>query len=107
VLAGVGNVFRAEILHACRIAPTRPASRLTDSELDAVWTGLQVMMGRGVADGRIITVDVPEGGDRQAVPEAASRRVYKQARCYDCGTPVVSATLNGRTSYSCPRCQPD
>jgi formamidopyrimidine-DNA glycosylase len=64
-------------------------------------------MAQGVADGRIITVDVPPGEDRQAVPEAGSRRVYKQQACYDCDTPVATTTINGRTSYACPRCQPD
>jgi endonuclease-8 len=107
VLAGVGNVFRAEVLHAGRIAPSRPAAQVTDAEFDDLWSRLQVMMAQGVADGRIITVDVPPGADRQAVPEAGSRRVYKQATCYDCGTPVVTSTINGRTSYACPRCQPD
>jgi len=106
VLAGVGNVFRAEILHACRIAPSRPAARVSDAEFADLWARLRAMMSQGVEDGRIITVDVPPGEDRQAVLEAGSRRVYKQPSCYDCGTPVVTTTLNGRTSYACPRCQP-
>ncbi|SDR69179.1 endonuclease-8 [Friedmanniella luteola] len=107
VLAGVGNVFRAEILHALRIAPERPASRVSDTEFDALWSGLAAMMGQAVEDGRIITVDVPAGEDRLAVPEAVSRRVYRRDACADCGTPVVTTTLQGRTSYACPRCQPD
>jgi len=106
VLAGVGNVFRAEILHACRIAPSRPAARITDAEFAALWTRLQAMMRQAVTDGRIITVDVPEGADRLAVPEAESRRVYKRTACYDCGTAVVTTTVNGRTAYACPHCQP-
>jgi endonuclease VIII len=106
VLAGVGNVFRAEILHACRISPGRLAARVSDAEFAELWPRLQAMMAQGVEDGRIITVDVPPGADRQAVPEAGSRRVYKQATCYDCGTPVVTTTVNGRTAYACPHCQP-
>ena len=106
VLAGVGNVYRAEILHALRMAPDRPASTVTDAEFEALWSGLGAMMGQGVEDGRIITVDVPPGQDRQEIPEAASRRVYKQVACYDCGTTVVTSTINGRTAHACPRCQP-
>ena len=106
VLAGVGNVFRAEILHALRIAPDRPAARLTDAEVDALWSGLATMMGQGVVDGRIITADVSPGQDRLQVPEAVARRVYKRDACADCGTPVVTSTLQGRTVYACPRCQP-
>jgi endonuclease VIII len=103
VIAGIGNVFRAEVLHACRIAPTRPASALTDADFDELWAKLTRMMSTAVDEGRIITVDA---SDRLAVPEDQSRRVYKQLVCYDCGTPIEVATIGGRTSYSCPRCQP-
>ena len=106
VLAGVGNVFRAEILHALRVDPARPARRVTDAEFAELWTRLRAMMAQGVADGRIITVDVPPGEDRLAVPEAVARRVYKRDACADCGTPVVTTTVQGRTVYACPRCQP-
>ena len=106
VLAGVGNVFRAEILHAVRMSPSRPAGRVTDAEFAELWTGLRSMMAQGVTDGRIITVDVPAGRDRLAVPEATARRVYKRDACADCGTPVATSTLQGRTVYACPRCQP-
>ena len=106
VLAGVGNVFRAEVLHARRIAPDRAAAAVTDAEFDALWSTLAAMMAQGVEDGRIITVDVPPGADRLAVPEAVARRVYKREACADCGTPVATSTVQGRTAYACPRCQP-
>ena len=77
-----------------------------DEEFEGLWTALQEMMSRGLADGRIVTVDAPPGGSRTDVPEEQSRRVYKRTACYDCGTPVVTATVDGRTSYACPRCQP-
>jgi formamidopyrimidine-DNA glycosylase len=102
VLAGVGNVFRAEVLHACRIAPDRPAGAVSDAEFDRIWSTLISMMSMAVDEGRIITVDAE---DRSSVPEDRSRRVYKQQTCYDCGTPVVTSTVGGRTSYACPRCQ--
>jgi endonuclease VIII len=103
VIAGIGNVFRAETLHACGIAPTRPAGELTEQDFARVWEVATSMMSTAVDEGRIITVDAD---DRSAVPEDQSRRVYKQAVCYDCGTPIEVATVGGRTSYSCPRCQP-
>ena len=106
VLAGVGNVFRAEILHAVRMAPSRPAAGVTDAEFGELWTGLQSMMAQAVADGRIITVEVPTGADRQAVPEGSARRVYKRDACADCGTPVATSSVQGRIVYACPRCQP-
>jgi formamidopyrimidine-DNA glycosylase len=53
--------------------------------------------------GRIITV---EAEDRLGVPEAKSRRLYKQELCYGCGTPTVTGTINRRAAYACPACQP-
>ena len=103
-IAGVGNVFRAEVLHGMRMPPTRPARTVTREEFAALWSRLRAMMTQAVDDGRIITV---EAADRLAVPEAESRRVYKQSSCYDCGTPVVTGTIDGRTTYTCPRCQPE
>ena len=106
VLSGVGNVFRAEILHVIRMAPSRPAARVSDAEFTELWSRLRSMMAQGVVDGRIITVEVPAGGDRQAVPEATARRVYKRDACADCGAAVATRSVAGRTSYACPRCQP-
>ncbi|MFH5821359.1 Fpg/Nei family DNA glycosylase [Georgenia sp. AZ-5] len=103
VIAGVGNVFRAEALHACRIAPTRAARDPSEADAGRLWAVLTRMMTRAVEDGRIVTVDAE---DRLAVPEDRARRVYKQDACRDCGTPVVTAEVGGRTSYSCPLCQP-
>ena len=103
-IAGVGNVFRAELLHGMRMAPTRPARTVTREEFTELWSRLQAMMAQAVDDGRIITVDA---ADRLAVPEAESRRVYKQQTCHDCGTPIVTGTIDGRTTYACPRCQPE
>lgn len=104
VVAGVGNVFRAEALHACRIAPTRPARALSADELDALWLVLVDMMSRALDEGRIITADAE---DRLSLPEEESRRVYKRSACFDCGTPIEVREVSGRTAYWCPNCQPD
>jgi formamidopyrimidine-DNA glycosylase len=103
VVAGVGNVFRAEALHACRIAPTRPAGSLSADDLAALWLVLVDMMSRALDEGRIITVDAD---DRFALPEGESRRVYKRSACFDCRTPITTGEVGGRTAYWCPTCQP-
>ena len=103
VVAGVGNVFRSEVLHAIGVAPTRPATAMTQSDLSGLWAVLQQMMSRAVQDGRIITVDGP---DRLSLPESEARKVYKQERCRDCGAPVVTSEVGSRTAYHCPVEQP-
>jgi endonuclease-8 len=86
VLAGVGNVFRNEALHEVDL-------------IGRLWAVLRRMMAQAVEDGRIITVDGP---DRLSTPESRSRRVYKQEHCRDCGAPVATSTVGGRTAYVCP-----
>jgi endonuclease-8 len=103
-IAGVGNVFRAEVLHGMRMPPTRRASSVSVEEFAELWERLQAMMRQAVDDGRIITV---EAEDRLAVPEAESRRVYKQELCYDCGTPIATGMIDARAIYACPRNQPE
>lgn len=103
VVAGVGNVFRAEALHAVGLHPRTPGRAVGPDRLARLWDVLVAMMTRAVDDGRIVTVDA---ADRAAVPEAEARRVYKQERCRDCGAGVVAEQLAGRTSYHCPVEQP-
>jgi endonuclease-8 len=99
LVAGVGNVFRNEALHELGIAPARPCRSLRRDELEALWSVLARMMSQAVEDGRIVTVDGP---DRLLVPESQARKVYRQDVCRDCGAPVVTSTVGGRTAYSCP-----
>lgn len=103
VVAGVGNVFRNEALHALGIHPRRSCRAMSREQLAELWAVLQTMMSRAVHDGRIITMDV---ADRLSLPESESRRVYKQEHCRDCGAPVTVSTIGGRTAYVCPVDQP-
>ena len=89
VIAGVGNVFRAEALHAHGIDPMRPAAAVTREEFDALWKTLVRLLRKGVRENRI-----------------SGRTVYKQDTCRTCGTPVRRWDLAGRWAYACPTCQP-
>ncbi len=103
VVAGVGNIYRTELLFLMGIHPTRPAASLTREQFDTLWTRLKSMMKLGVEEGRIITVDVPPGPERIALPAAEARWVYQQEVCRRCGAPVEKFRLGSRTAYACPR----
>ena len=104
VVAGVGNVLRAETLFRARIHPSRPASEIDRETFHRLWTGLVALMAQSVEDGRIISAPLPAPA-RGAVPQAEGRMVYKQSTCRACGTAVESWDLAGRTAYACPNCQ--
>lgn len=107
VLAGVGNVFRAEALFVNGIHPARPGRDCSPAELEALWATIAAMLKQGVKDNRIITIDRKEFAvNRGKVRRGDNTYVYHRDLCLRCGTPVQTIELAGRACYYCPTCQP-
>ena len=112
VTAGVGNIYRAEVLFRHRVAPTCPGNRLKRATWEAIWADLVVLMRGGVAVGRIDTVlpeHSPEAQGREPRVDRHGGEVYVYRRagqpCLVCGHPVRTVDLEGRNLYWCPTCQ--
>ena len=86
VLAGIGNVWRSEVLHAVAVAPARPLRSLDDAMLEQIATTAGELM-------------------RGPRPRAVYGRTGRP--CPRCRTPVASGVVgdDGRRSYWCPGCQ--
>lgn len=97
LVAGIGNVIRAEALHEAGIHPRRAAHTLSRAEFDHLWAAVVSIMRAGAATGRIVTAKREDGGER---------KVYKQHLCGTCGREVEVFDLSGRTAYACPFDQP-
>lgn len=113
VLAGVGNVYRAEILFRHRIHPLRPGKTLRRGQFLALWADLVELMEYGVRTGRIDTVrpeHTPEAMGRPPRKDDHGGEVYVYRRhgqdCLVCGSRVRTDTLVGRNLFWCARCQP-
>ncbi len=107
VLAGVGNVYRAEILNVAGIHPLVPADQVTREQFDEMWTTLVGWLRHGVKDQVIITVDPKTiGKPRSRIGRREALWVYKQERCRRCGSEVRRWDLSGRWAYACETCQP-
>ncbi len=109
VVAGVGNVYRAELLFRHGISPQRPGTALTADEWAAMWSDLVALMRVGVRVGKMVVVR-PE--DDHGEPSYAADRprtyVYRRpgSACRICGTTVAHTVLEGRNLFWCPSCQP-
>lgn len=109
VIAGVGNVYRAEVLFRARLDPWLPGRDLASGTAGVLWQDTVSVMSDGVRDGRIITTTPrhwtgPEGSLPH--PEEAHFVYRRQGReCRACGTPVALAELGARKLYWCPECQ--
>ncbi|PXY27466.1 Fpg/Nei family DNA glycosylase [Prauserella muralis] len=113
VIAGVGNVYRAEVLFRHGIAPMLPGRSLDAALWKDVWDDLVALMRAGVRSGRIDTVadeHLPEVTGRAPRKDRHGGEVYVYRRagqpCLVCGTPVAQTELAGRNLYWCPACQP-
>lgn len=109
VIAGVGNVYRAEVLFRHGISPFRPGTSLTAAEWEALWADLVELMPTGVETGRMHVVR-PEH-DTGAPSYAKDRpRTYVYRRqgepCRVCGTLVSHGTMEARNLFWCNVCQP-
>jgi endonuclease VIII len=93
ILAGIGNVWKAETCFAVRVDPWRPLSALRDEEALALVSFAREHMRRSVREGLA----------------ARPRAVYNRAGlpCPHCGTPIRRRGQGegNRVTFWCPRCQ--
>lgn len=131
VVAGVGNIYRAEVLFRAGQSPTTPGRDVPAGALHSMWDDLVALMADGAATGAIVTTrpehrgdggglaDPGRGGRRAvqqntdaapgAVPRDESFYVYQRdgLPCRVCGTEIARAEMAGRNLFWCPRCQRD
>ncbi|MDN5797699.1 MAG: Fpg/Nei family DNA glycosylase [Intrasporangium sp.] len=126
VVAGIGNVYRCEVLHRHRIDPFAAGTELTEELWWTIWADLVRLLPLGVAFGQILTLaeQVREAeqlvADGRAGPITRSltgerlgdyfeRRfaTYQRAGepCHRCGTILRGEKVSGRRLYWCPGCQ--
>ena len=110
VLAGVGNVYRAEILFRHGVHPFLAGRHLDQAVALDMWHDLVALMGDGARSNKIFTTQ-PVDRIRPFGPARRNDAHYVYRRqglpCRRCDTPVVHAVLATRNLFWCPRCQPE
>ncbi len=101
VAAGVGNVFKCEILFLEKLQPSTPVTKLSDDQLRSLAKRSQRLLIANRKSGRRITTGDRHRGRELWVYERAGRP------CRRCGTAIESAALGDwrRVTYWCPGCQ--
>ena len=113
VLAGVGNVYRAEVLFRHGVHPMLPGKQLDAALWTDMWTDLVALMRIGVRRNQIDTVfpeHLPKATGRAPRKDRHGGEVYVYRRagqpCHVCGTEVLMNVFEGRNLFWCPTCQP-
>lgn len=109
LIAGIGNIYADEILHACRIHPETPGTALRRKDFAALAEHTPAILEAAVKAGGSTL------GDAQYVDLLGSdgwyqdeHTVYGRAgeHCVTCGRGVLRRLVhNGRSTVYCPRCQ--
>lgn len=106
MVAGVGNIFRAEVLFETELDPRIPGKSLSEESFDLFWKLLTRLMRVGLRHGRIIAVTAREAGLPLAkVPDNRRFRVHGRTECPLCGQTISSIEVAGRWLYVCESCQ--
>jgi endonuclease-8 len=112
VLAGLGNVYKSEVLFAAGVNPFRPMRTITAREMQAIVDIAQRYMKANVADGKGEGIVTYSGNRRTTHAMNREERLWVYRRqgqeCRRCGAPVMMRKqgVQARSTYWCPDCQP-
>jgi endonuclease-8 len=119
VIAGIGNVFKSEVLFGARINPFTPVSQLTREQFAEIVAVAIRFMRANVVSGFSRTDTSGSGGivtysgmRRTTGRSDPSARLWVYGRagqpCRRCGTPISRRKQGpfARSTYWCERCQP-
>ncbi len=109
VFAGIGNIYRAELLFRARQNPFTAGKDVAPAVLQKMWKEMGPLMRAGMVDRRIVTTlarDRPHKTGKAQVGE--EHYVYRRngQPCWVCGTKVMKQEgFGGRNLFWCPMCQ--
>jgi formamidopyrimidine-DNA glycosylase len=107
VIAGLGNIYVDESLHAANIHPLMPADRLSTEQVTQLTGAIKAVLRKALKHrGSTLRDYVDAEGGRGAFQKL--HKVYDRERqpCGNCKTPIVRIVVGGRSTCLCPKCQP-
>ncbi|HEX6953396.1 MAG TPA: DNA-formamidopyrimidine glycosylase family protein [Agromyces sp.] len=100
-LAGIGNAYSDEILHAAKVSPVVHAATLSTEQLDRLFEATVGTIRSAIDARRGIRLD------RQKAAKVAAMRVHGRAGepCPVCGDTIRDFSFASTTAQYCPTCQ--
>jgi endonuclease-8 len=112
VLAGIGNVYKSEVLFACRVNPFTPVRALDDEQIGCLVSTAHRFLKTNVGDA-LPPMTTYTGYRRTTRRDDPTERLWVYGRgrlpCRRCGTPIRirKQGIDARLTYWCPSCQPE
>ncbi|DBA87633.1 TPA: hypothetical protein ACH3X1_004646 [Trebouxia sp. C0004] len=102
-VAGIGNIYRAEILFKAGVHPEQPGRSVSREGFECLWRHSVLLLQRGFKTGSILTVDEDEA--KKLGKPWTRRYVYNHAKCGRCGSKISTWDMQARKVYACTTCQ--
>jgi len=102
LMAGIGNLYADEILFQARLHPRARTDRLDRAQRRRLFEQIKEVLETAIACGAGAEQLLERLPDGYLLPERQAG-----GHCPRCGTALATLKSGGRTSYFCPRCQPD
>ncbi|MGH3368708.1 MAG: Fpg/Nei family DNA glycosylase [Nocardioidaceae bacterium] len=100
-IAGIGNAYSDELLHAARMSPFKPASSVTDEELEILFDTIRTVLGDAVERSRGLAAAELKGEKKSHL--AVHGRAGQA--CPVCGDTVREVAFADSALQYCPTCQ--
>ncbi len=100
-IAGIGNAYSDELLHAARMSPYKPASSLTEEESATLYAAIRDVLGAAVERNRGLAASELKGEKKSSM--AVHGRTGSP--CPVCGDTVREVSFADSSLQYCPTCQ--
>ncbi len=100
-IAGIGNAYSDEVLHAAKMSPFKPASSMTDDEVQALYDAIRSVIGEAVDRSRGVAAAALKGEKKSHL--AVHGRTGEE--CPVCGDTVREVSFADSSLQYCPTCQ--
>ncbi len=107
VIAGLGNIYCNEALHAARIHPLTRASDLDRATADRLLRAIKSTLKRAIRFSGSTLTDYRQADGRTGSFQKYHRVYSREGNpCRTCGTTIERILVAGRSTFLCPTCQP-
>jgi formamidopyrimidine-DNA glycosylase len=100
-IAGIGNAYSDEILHAARLSPFKPSNSLSETELDTLYAAIQNELTGAIRRAEGLAAKDLKGEKKSGL------RVHgrKGEACDVCGDTIAEVSFADSSLQYCPTCQ--
>ena len=103
VMAGIGNIYRTEILWRQAVHPETLGKNIDRQTFDRIWNDARALLTLGVKHNAIIT---KRGTGRFKSKYRENFNIFAKESCPDCKGEIRRLEINGRRAFVCENCQP-